>query len=154
VASIYIRKWYRFGSGRKAYLDTSAFKLFILDVGLLSAMGGLTKQTILQGNSIFSEFKGSLAEQFVLQHLKIRQNVQVYYWSSDTARAELDFVIQNNDRIIPIEVKAEENLKAKSLKSFYEKFSPTLPVRTSMSDYRKENWLVNVPLYAIDSFPF
>jgi uncharacterized protein len=137
-----------------AYQDTSAFKLFILDVGLLSAMGGLTKQTILQGNSIFSEFKGSLAEQFVLQHLKILQNVQVYYWSSDTARAELDFVIQNNDRIIPIEVKAEENLKAKSLKSFYEKFSPTLSVRTSMSDYRKESWLINVPLYAIDSFPF
>jgi hypothetical protein len=137
-----------------AYQDTSAFKLYILDVGLLSAMGGLTKQTILLGNSIFSEFKGSLAEQFVLQHLKIRQNVQIYYWSSDTARAELDFVIQNNDRIIPIEVKAEENLKAKSLKSFYEKFSPTLSVRISMSDYRKESWLVNVPLYAIDTFPF
>lgn len=137
-----------------AYQDTSAFKLYILDVGLLSAMGGLTQQTILMGNSIFSEFKGALAEQFVLQHLKIRQNVQVYYWSSDTARAELDFVIQNNDRIIPIEVKAEENLKAKSLKSFYEKFSPTLSVRTSMSDYRKESWLVNVPLYAIDTFPF
>ena len=137
-----------------AYQDTSAFKLFILDVGLLSAMGGLTKQTILQGNSIFNEFKGALAEQFVLQHLKIRLNLPVYYWSSDTARAELDFVIQNNDRIIPIEVKAEENLKAKSLKSFYEKFSPTLSVRTSMSDYRKESWLVNVPLYAIDTFPF
>ncbi len=137
-----------------AYQDTSAFKLFSLDVGLLSAMGGLTKQTILQGNSIFNEFKGALAEQFVLQHLKIRQNLQVYYWSSDTARAELDFVIQNNDRIIPIEVKAEENLKAKSLKSFFEKFNPTMSVRTSMSDYRKESWLVNVPLYAIDSFPF
>jgi predicted AAA+ superfamily ATPase len=137
-----------------AYQDPSAFKLFILDVGLLSAMGGLTRQTILQGNSIFSEFKGALAEQFVLQHLKIRQFFQVFYWSSDTSQGELDFVIQNNDRVIPIEVKAEENLKAKSLKSFFEKFNPTMSVRTSMSDYRKESWLVNVPLYAIDSFPF
>jgi predicted AAA+ superfamily ATPase len=136
-----------------AYLDTSAFKLFILDVGLLSAMSGLTRQTILHGNSIFSEFKGALAAQFVLQHLKIRQDVQVYYWSSDTARAELDFAIQNKDRIIPIEVKAEENLKAKSLKSFYEKFNPALSVRTSMSDYRAESWLTNVPLYAFESFP-
>lgn len=137
-----------------AYQDVSAFKLFILDVGLLSAIGGLTRQTILQGNSIFSEFKGSLAEQFVLQHLKIRQNVQVYYWSSDTARAELDFVIQNNDRIIPIEVKAEENLKAKSLKSFCEKFNPSISVRTSMSDYREDGWLTNIPLYAFESFSF
>ena len=137
-----------------AYQDTSAFKLFILDVGLLSALGGLTKQTILMGNSIFSEFKGALAEQFVLQHLKTRQDIQVFYWSSDTSRGELDFVIQNNDRVIPIEVKAEENLKAKSLKSFFEKFHPTTSVRTSMSDYRKEGWLVNVPLYAIDSFSF
>ena len=137
-----------------AYQDTSAFKLFILDVGLLSALGGLTKQTILLGNSIFSEFKGALAEQFVLQHLKTRHFFQVFYWSSDTSTGELDFVIQNNDRVIPIEVKAEENLKAKSLKSFFEKFNPTMSVRTSMSDYRKESWLVNVPLYAIDSFPF
>jgi hypothetical protein len=137
-----------------AYQDTSAFKLFILDVGLLSALGGLTKQTILLGNSIFSEFKGALAEQFVLQHLKTRQFFQVFYWSSDTSTGELDFVIQNNDWVIPIEVKAEENLKAKSLKSFFEKFNPTMSVRTSMSDYRKESWLVNVPLYAIDSFPF
>jgi predicted AAA+ superfamily ATPase len=137
-----------------AYQDTSAFKLFILDIGLLSAMGGLTKQTILMGNSIFSEFKGALAEQFVLQHLKSRQFIQVFYWSSDTSRGELDILIQNYDRVIPIEVKAEENLKAKSLKSFFEKFNPTMSVRTSMSDYRKESWLVNVPLYAIDSFPF
>ena len=137
-----------------AYQDTSAFKLFILDVGLLSALGGLTKQTILLGNSIFSEFKGALAEQFVLQHLKTRHFFQVFYWSSDTSTGELDFVIQNDDRVIPIEVKAEENLKAKSLKSFFEKFNPTMSVRTSMSDYRKESWVVNVPLYGIDSFPF
>jgi len=137
-----------------AYQDNSAFKLFILDVGLLSAMGGLIKQTILQGNSIFSEFKGALAEQFVLQHFKTRLDDKVFYWSSDTSQAELDFVIQNNDQVIPIEVKAEENLKAKSLKSFYEKFNPKIAVRTSMSDYRDDGWLVNVPLYALESFRF
>jgi predicted AAA+ superfamily ATPase len=137
-----------------AYQDNSAFKLFILDVGLLSAMGGITKQTILQGNSIFSEFKGALAEQFVLQHFKTRLDDKVFYWSSDTSQAELDFVIQNNDQVIPIEVKAEENLKAKSLKSFYEKFNPKIAVRTSMSDYRDDGWLVNVPLYALESFRF
>ena len=137
-----------------AYQDLSAFKLFILDVGLLSAMGDLTKQTILMGNSIFSEFKGALAEQFVLQHFKTRLDDKVFYWSSDTSQAELDFVIQNNDQVIPIEVKAEENLKAKSLKSFYEKFNPKIAVRTSMSDYRDDGWLVNVPLYALESFRF
>lgn len=136
------------------YQDTAAFKVFILDVGLLSAMGGLTRQTILMGNSIFSEFKGALAEQFVMQHLKNRRDIPVFYWSSESSRGELDFIIQYNDRIIPIEVKAEENLKAKSLKSFFDKYKPEVSVRTSMSDYRKESWLVNVPLYAFESFSF
>lgn len=106
------------------------------------------------GNSIFSEFKGALAEQFILQHLKTRQFIQVFYWSSDISTGELDIVIQSNDRVIPIEVKAEENLQAKSLKSFHQKFNPTISVRTSMSDYRKETWLINVPLYAFDSIRF
>ena len=137
-----------------SYLDLTAFKLFVLDVGLLSAMGDLTKQTLLMGNSIFNEFKGALTEQYVLQHLKSLKDVQIFYWSSDTATAELDFVIQWNGKIIPIEVKAEENLQAKSLKSFHQKFSPPISIRTSMADYRKENWLTNVPLYAFDSFSF
>lgn len=137
-----------------AYQDLSAFKLFVLDVGLLAAMGGLTRRTLLNGNSIFSEFKGALAEQFVLQHLKTMPELRVFYWSSDTSSGELDFLLQKDDRIIPVEVKAEENLKAKSLKSFNEKFKPALCVRTSMSDYREESWLVNVPLYAIETFPY
>ncbi|MCX6244316.1 MAG: ATP-binding protein [Bacteroidetes bacterium] len=137
-----------------SYLDLTAFKLFVLDVGLLSAMGDLTKQTLLMGNSIFNEFKGALTEQYVLQHLKSLKDVQIFYWSSDTATAEVDFVIQWNGKIIPIEVKAEENLQAKSLKSFHQKFSPPISIRTSMADYRKESWLTNVPLYAFDSFSF
>ena len=137
-----------------SYMDLSAFKLYVLDVGLLSAMGDLTKQTLLMGNSIFNEFKGALTEQFVLQHLKFRKDLQIFYWSSDTSVAELDFVIQWNGKVIPIEVKAEENLQAKSLKSFHQKFSPLSSIRTSMADYRKEDWLTNVPLYAFDTFSF
>jgi predicted AAA+ superfamily ATPase len=137
-----------------AYEDVSAFKIFILDCGLLAAMGGLSQHTILEGNKIFSEFKGALAEQYVLQHLKLRPEVQIFYWSSDTSRAELDFVIQDGERIIPVEVKAEENLQAKSLKSFYQKFGPDTSLRISMSNYRKDEWLTNVPLYALEASAF
>ena len=137
-----------------SYMDLTAFKLFVVDVGLLAAMGNLDVQTLLKGNSIFSEFKGSLTEQFVLQHLKIRKNLEVFYWSSEKSIAEIDFVIQWNGKIIPIEVKAEENLQSKSLKSYYQQFTPQTSIRTSMTDYRKENWLTNVPLYAFDLFSF
>jgi predicted AAA+ superfamily ATPase len=137
-----------------SYMDLAAFKLFVVDVGLLSAMGSIDLHTLLEGNSIFSEFKGAITEQFVLQHLKTRKRMEVFYWSSESSIAEIDFVIQWNGRIIPIEVKAEENLQAKSLKSYYNKFTPTTAIRTSMADYRKESWLTNVPLYAIDSFSF
>lgn len=137
-----------------SYMEVGVFKLFMLDVGLLSAFGDLGVRTLLEGNSIFTEFKGALTEQFVLQNLKIRKNLPVYYWSSNTATAEIDFLVQSNDKIIPIEVKAEENLKAKSLKVYTQKFQPAFSVRTSMTDYRSEEWLINVPLYAIESFRF
>ena len=137
-----------------AYQDNASFKLFLVDVGLLGAMGSLSPQTILDGNEIFSEFKGAMAEQFVLQHLMNEKNVRVFYWSSDTSLAELDFVIQKGDQIIPVEVKAEENLHAKSLKSYYQKFNPVISVRTSLSDYRQDDWLTNIPLYAFENLPF
>jgi len=137
-----------------AYQDNASFKLFLVDVGLLGAMGSLSPQTILDGNEIFSEFKGAMAEQFVLQHLMNEKNVSVFYWSSDTSLAELDFVIQKGDQIIPVEVKAEENLHAKSLKSYYQKFNPIISVRTSLSDYRQDDWLTNIPLYAFENLPF
>ena len=133
----------------KAYEDSSAFKLFIVDVGLLAAMGKLDVKTLLEGNAIFNEFKGALTEQYVFQQLNSDSEYVIYYWSAARSLAEIDFVVQYNSMIVPIEVKAEENLQAKSLKVYVEKYRPETAVRTSMSDYRKQDWLTNLPLYAI-----
>jgi predicted AAA+ superfamily ATPase len=135
----------------KAYENFSAFKLFLVDVGLLSALSALDIKTLLEGNSIFEEFKGALTEQYVLQQLVASKTEAIYYWSAEKMRSEIDFVLQDKGRIIPIEVKAAENLHAKSLRVFCEKFKPTTAIRTSMSDYREESWMVNWPLYAIGS---
>jgi predicted AAA+ superfamily ATPase len=132
-----------------AYSEMDVFKLFVLDVGLLAAMGDLSSKLLIEKNAILSEFKGSLTEQFVFQELRIHEAVQINYWSSENARAEIDFVIQVENEIIPIEVKAEENLQSKSLKVFVDKFSSKNAIRTSMSPYRKESWLTNISLYAV-----
>ena len=134
----------------KAYEDLKAFKLFVLDVGLLSCMTGLSQRTLLDGNQLFVEFKGALTEQYVCQQLQTIADLQTYYYTNDRGSCEIDFVVDNGDRIIPVEVKAEINLRAKSLKVYQEKFQPKLSIRTSMADYRKEDWLINLPLYAID----
>jgi uncharacterized protein len=133
----------------KAYEDMTAFKLFLVDIGLLAAMGDIDSKTLLDGNLIFSEFKGALTEQFVLQQLVNEDLFTIYYWSAERSTAEVDFLVQFSGQVIPVEVKAEENLHAKSLKVFREKFAPSLTIRTSMSDFRKEEWLTNLPLYAI-----
>lgn len=133
----------------KAYEDYNAFKLFIADLGLLGAMGDIDVRTLLEGNRIFEEFKGALTEQYVLQQLITIPDLAVFYWSAERSNAEIDFLIQHSGQVIPVEVKAEENLQAKSLKTYYQKYSPNIAVRTSMSDFRKEDWLTNVPLYAI-----
>lgn len=138
------------GMPLKAYEDTSAFKLFMVDIGLLGAMVDMDVKTLLEGNKVFEEFKGSLTEQFVLQQLVTNHDLAVYYWSAENATSEIDFLIQYSGQIIPIEVKAEENLQAKSLKLFCEKYKPEYAIRASMSDYRKEDWLTNLPLYAIN----
>ena len=134
----------------KAYEDMNAFKLFIVDVGLLAALGNLDAKTLLARNTIFEEFKGSLTEQYVLQQLKTIPDIPIYYWSAEKADAEIDFVIQYLSKVVPIEVKAAENLQAKSLKSFKQRFPDSVAVRTSMSDYRIEEWLTNVPLYSVN----
>jgi len=133
----------------KAYEDIGAFKLFITDVGLMGAMGDLDVRTLLEGNLVFEEFKGALSEQFVLQQLKSIPDLVINYWSAERSTAELDFLIQYSGEVIPVEVKSEENLQAKSLKTYCQKYSPKLAVRTSMSDFRKEDWMTNLPLYAI-----
>lgn len=133
----------------KAYEDLKAFKLFLLDVGLLSCMTGIRQNILLDGNDMFVEFKGALTEQYVMQQLATISDISVYYYTNDRSSAEIDFLIDNGETVIPVEVKAEVNLKAKSLKTYYEKYQPKISVRTSMADYKKEDWLVNLPLYAV-----
>jgi predicted AAA+ superfamily ATPase len=134
----------------KAYEDLRAFKLFVVDVGLLGCMTGLRQRTLLDGNDLFTEFKGALTEQYVCQQLKTIEDLGIYYYTNDRGSCEIDFVIDTGEQIIPVEVKAEVNLKAKSLRAYREKFEPEVSVRTSMADYKKEDWLVNLPLYAVE----
>lgn len=134
----------------QAYEDLKAFKLFVVDVGLLGCMAGLRQHTLLDGNDLFVEFKGALTEQYVCQQLKNIEDLDIYYYTNDRGSCEINFVVDTGGKIVPVEVKAEVNLRAKSLKSYQEKFSPEISVRTSMADYKKEEWLVNLPLYAID----
>lgn len=133
----------------RAYEDMKAFKLFVLDVGLLGCMTGLHQRTLLDGNALFVEFKGALTEQYVCQQLKTLADLELCYYTNDRGSCEVDFVVDTGGRVMPLEVKAETNLRAKSLKTYREKFSPELAIRTSMADYRKEDGLVNLPLYAI-----
>ena len=135
----------------KAYEDLKAFKLFIVDVGLLGCMTGLRQRTLLDGDDLFVEFKGALTEQYVCQQLKTIEDLCVYYYTNDRGSCEIDFVVDTGEQIVPIEVKAETNLRAKSLKTYRERFEPELSVRTSMADYKKEDWLLNLPLYAIEN---
>ena len=131
------------------YADPSAFKLFLNDVGLLSAMCDLDAKTLLEGSQIFEEYKGSLTEQYILTQLISELKLNPFYYSEERATAEIDFLIQLAGNVIPIEVKAAENLQAKSLKVYAEKYKPRYVIRTSLSDYREEDWLINLPLYAI-----
>lgn len=133
----------------KAYLDLDAFKIYLLDIGLLMAMVDLDARVIIDGNRIFTEFKGALTEQYVLQQLIADLGVEAYYYSTEKSSGEIDFLLQGRSSILPLEVKAEENLRAKSLKAFCEKYHPACAVRTSMSDYREQEWMTNIPLYNI-----
>ncbi len=134
----------------KAYEDLKAFKLFLVDVGLLGCMTGLHQSILLDGNDLFTEFKGALTEQYVCQQLKTLEGLGVYYYTNDRGSCEVDFILDTGGQIVPLEVKAEVNLRAKSLKTYREKFSPDISVRTSMADYKEEDGLVNLPLYAIE----
>lgn len=133
----------------KAYMKFSAFKVYMLDVGLLGAFSELEAKSILEGNTIFTEFKGALTEQYVLQQLISDTEYTPYYYSPEKSQIEIDFMIQKEGNIVPIEVKAEENLKAKSLKTYCEKNKPAYAVRTSMANYRRQEWMYNIPLWAI-----
>lgn len=134
----------------RAHEDIKAFKLFMVDVGLLGCMTGLHQQTLLNGNDMFVEFKGALTEQYVFQQLTTIPKLGIYYYTNDRGSCEIDFVIDDGIEVTPIEVKAEANLRAKSLKTYCEKYKPSRVIRTSMTDYKEEKSLTNLPLYAIE----
>jgi hypothetical protein len=140
------------GNPVRAYEDPRIFKLFLHDVGLLGALSGLDASVLLQGVGIFEEFKGALTEQYVLQQIVAARNEVPMYWSPEKPTAELDFAIERAQGLVPIEVKAQENLRSKSLRSYIDRFNPAQALRFSLADFREQADMVNVPLYAIGSW--
>ena len=134
----------------KGYANTGIFKLFLCDIGLLSAMSTLEAKIILEGDSLFTEFKGALTEQYVCQEMMHLNNTNIAYWANEGATAEIDFVVQMGSKIMPVEVKASTNLKSKSLAVYREKFHPQTEIRTSLADYKKNKNLYDIPLYALN----
>lgn len=139
------------GMPLKAYTDFSSYKLFMLDVGLLGAMSDLDSESLLEGNRIFTEFKGALAEQYVHQQIVCTTQYIPYYYSNQKSRNEIDFLLQIKSQVIPIEVKAEENLRSKSLRAYVDKFEPAYAIRVSMGGYREQDWLINIPLWGVSA---
>jgi predicted AAA+ superfamily ATPase len=135
----------------ESYKDINAFKIFLVDVGLLGAMSDLDTRTLIEGNRLFEEFKGAYAEQYVCQQLIGACKVHPYYWSAEKSSGEIDFLFQFNGNIYPVEVKAAENLKSKSLAAFSKKYDLETSLRLSLSNYRDEGWMKNIPLYALGS---
>ena len=133
----------------KAFEDVSAYKLFLLDVGLLGVMNNLDSRSLLENDKLFNDYNGAVTEQYVLQEFKTIGDLPVFYWASN--RAELDFLIQYQNNIIPVEAKATINLQAKSLKSFRQKYEPKISIRTSLADYKENIGLFNIPLYDIEN---
>lgn len=129
-----------------AYASFSDFKIYFNDVGLLCAMANLTPEILLKENELFVEFKGAFSEQFVLQQLVSKQYTG-YYWKPENSQSEVDFVIQKDNQIIPIEVKSATNVKSRSLRVYYDKYQPKLCLRTSLVGYQKQEWMENIPLY-------
>jgi len=134
------------------YQDFSAFKLYHNDLGLLGAMSKLKIQTLLDGNQVFEEFKGSLTEQYVFQQINLNEEFSINYYPFENGRYELDFIVENeNGELIPIEVKAGVNLQTKSFKNYCAQYNPAKAIRTSLTDYKEESWMTNLPLYAINT---
>jgi len=134
-----------------AFQDLGSFKLFLHDTGLLLALANIDLVNLLNGDSLMQQYNGAIAEQFVIQQLRLKNNRYIGYWTNDRSTSEVDFVIQNEGKIIPIEVKSGENLRAKSFKLFCEKYKPDEAIRTSLADYKAESWMTNLPLWAIET---
>ena len=144
-----VRRASKPGVPLSAYCNTNAFKVFLVDVGLLGAMSGLEPQDVLEGNRVFTEFKGALTEQYVCQQLVAEQDVVPSYWSAENSSGEIDFLAQVSGSVFAVEVKAEENLRARSLRAFKTAHPEVRAVRFSLSPHRRQAWMVNVPLYAV-----
>ena len=134
----------------KGYVAHSAFKLYLLDIGLLSAMSELDPKILIDSNAVFVEYKGALAEQYVAQQLV--QNYSLYYYTSENHMYENDFVLKKDSGIVPIEVKSGKNVKSKSLKYFIDKYNPTSAYRFSLMPYEEHERMINIPLYALPLF--
>ncbi|MDR1682330.1 MAG: ATP-binding protein [Candidatus Symbiothrix sp.] len=135
-----------------SYQDFSAFKLYHNDLGLLGAMSKLKAKILVEGDSIFEEFKGAQTEQYVFQQLLLKEDISINYYPFDNGRYELDFIIDNEDGdLIPVEVKAGENLQAPSFKVYCERHNPHTALKTSLTNYKPESWMTNLPLYAINT---
>jgi predicted AAA+ superfamily ATPase len=130
------------------YIDTSAFKIYYLDVGLLAAKAHIQQDILVQGNALFSEYNGAFVENYIASHLKSME-VDLYYWKNENATAEIDFVYEHRSGIYPLEVKSGINPKSKSIYSFQEKFNPSLNVRTTLLNLKKDGAFLNIPLYLI-----
>lgn len=135
----------------KGFEDIDSFKLYLLDIGLMGAMSGLSATTITQGNDLFLQYKGALTEQFVMQEMQTLNSLEIHYWTPDESIAEMDFVIQKEEKIIPIEVKAERHLKAKSIAIYIQQNHPKNVIRTSLSPYHQSEQITDIPLYAFYS---
>ena len=130
-----------------SYQDFSAFKLYMHDVGLLGAMSGTSPSMLLDGNALFTNFKGAMTEQFVFQELAAK-GITPNYWSSDSGNAEVEFVVQGEKGVFPVEAKAGINTKAKSLKVYRERFNPPYAIRTSLQPHHDGETVKDIPLYA------
>lgn len=148
-----VRRVAKAGVPLSAYEDKDAFKLYLLDVGLLGAASNLDAKTIIERNALFTEFKGALSENYVCQELLATGEIHARYWSSEKSDGEVDFVYETNGKVIPVEVKAEENLRAKSLKSFVSRFAVERGYRLSLSGFKERDYLTNIPLYAANLLP-
>ena len=134
------------------YEDADVFKLFLLDIGLLGALAKAPPRSILVGDGAFEEYNGAFAENYVLQQLRSAEDVEPHYWTNDNSTAELDFLLQAGECVVPVEVKAGENPKAKSLRTFVGAHPGLHGVRFSLLPRREQEWVLNVPLYGVSAW--
>lgn len=136
----------------KAYQEMAVFKLFMVDVGLLGAFSGLDAKTLIEGNRIFTEFKGAITEQFVMQELTTMNLDYIGYWTNERSTSEVDFVVQHQGAVVPIEVKSGENLRSRSFTLFCQTYEPQNALKLSTQYYQSNDTVKNIPLYAINSY--